>query len=298
MLLPITDIQRFCMHDGPGIRTTVFFKGCPLRCKWCHNPEMQNVKQEILFYEKKCISCGSCIEVCKQNAHIIIDNIHVFDHSRCNACGECIDVCIGALTPAKKTIKLEEIVSIIEKDRPFYKNHGGVTLSGGEPLMHPTEAFELLKECKSRGISTAIETCGYFASNILKDIIKYTDLFLWDIKDTDNFQHRLYTGKSNDLILDNLQMANKLGANIRLRCILVKDVNTFESHYKKIAEIALSLSKCQGVEFIPYHAYGGSKMLFMGQSDNGRQEWIPSKEIIEKACKYMEKYKITVLLSS
>lgn len=295
MLLPITDIQRFCIHDGPGIRTTVFFKGCPLRCKWCHNPETQNSNQEILFHEKKCISCGSCIRICKQNAHKIIDNVHVFDRDLCIACGECIDLCIGAITPAKKTIRLTDLISVIEKDRPFYKESGGVTLSGGEPLMHSSEATLLLKECKKRGISTAIETCGYFNSDILEDVVKHTDLFLWDIKATDDFQHKLYTGKSNRLIIDNLQKADKLGARTRLRCILVNNVNTLESHYQKIAEIALSLSNCEGVEFIPYHPYGCSKMLLLGQSENGHKDWIPSSETVEKACNYIKKHNVTVI---
>ena len=177
----------------------------------------------------------------------------------------------------------EEILAEVEKDRAFYGKDGGVTLSGGEPLFHGERAVALLKACKSRGLTTAVETCGYVAEEILQSAIPYTDLFLWDIKDTDGARHQKYTGVSNEPILQNLALANEMGARIRLRCILVNGVNTDETHYRRVAELAQSLLHCEGIDAIPYHAYGGTKATLLGGADNGKREWIPTEEQIAVA---------------
>lgn len=290
----VTEIQRFCMHDGPGVRTTVFLKGCPLRCKWCHNPETQKAQSELLFYQKKCIGCGAC-EVCPLGVHTFSEE-HNIERSKCKTCAKCVSVCpTEALQLCGKEYTVNDILSIVEKDRAFYGEVGGITLSGGEPLMQAEVATELLSACKERNLTTVVETCGYFSPEILSEVTPVTDLFLWDIKDTDSNRHLEYTGVNNKKILKNLELADELGANIRLRCILVNGINTNSTHYENLVQIANSLRNCQGVEFIPYHAYGGTKATFLGFDDNGKADWILSKEQIEAAKKHLISRGVKVL---
>lgn len=281
--LPVTEIQRFCMHDGPGVRTVVFFKGCPLRCAWCHNPETQKATPEMLFYESKCIFCGACVSACPTGVHVLHPE-RVFDRNACAACGHCAAVCCtNALAPAATGMTVAEITEAVLRDRAFYGDTGGVTLSGGEPMTHAEGAVALLTACREAGITTCVETCGEFPAHLLPSICAVTDLFLWDVKDTDSHRHKAYTGVDNTRILQNLREADRLGAKTRLRCILVAGVNTTESHYEALAALYGELNHCEGIELIPYHAYGGSKMLPLGMPDNGRVEWIPSRETVDAA---------------
>lgn len=290
--LKVTEIQRFCMHDGPGVRTTIFLKGCPLRCEWCHNPETQNIGEELLFYFNKCIGCESCMLACPSSAHTVGER-HSIDRKKCVSCSECARRCpTGALELCGKDMSVEEILSVVEKDRIFYGNIGGVTLSGGEPFAQKQDTVDLLKVCKEKGLHTAVETCGYVDKDILCTAAPFVDLFLWDVKDTNDERHKKYTGASNKKILDNLYTADAIGARTRLRCILVNGVNTDEDHYLRIAEIAASLSNCEGVEFLPYHTYGGSKAMFLGNEDTGKKEWIPSDEQIACAKSFLSKINI------
>ena len=283
MKLKVTEIQRFCMHDGPGIHTTVFLKGCPLRCRWCHNPETQKREPELLFYPNKCIFCKACEASCSQDAHTA-GEIHSLDREKCVRCFRCAENCpAGALEVCGKDMSVEEILSIVQKDSAFYGTAGGMTLSGGEPFLQKEGAVALLKACKRCGISTAVETCGYADPEVLRAAAAYVDLFLWDLKDTDEVRHRSYTGVSNRRILENLSMVDKLGGKIRLRCILVNGVNTNAEHYRRVADIAKGLHHLEGVEYIPYHAYGGTKATFLGMEENGRADWIPDAYQMECA---------------
>lgn len=282
------------MHDGPGVRTTVFLKGCPLRCVWCHNPETQKIKSELLFYPNKCIGCTACEASCPNGVHILNEN-HLIDREKCILCSKCVENCpTGALELCGKEYTVKEILSVVEKDRAFYGNLGGATLSGGEPFVQGKAVIELLMACKERGFSTAVETCGYADSDVILAALPYVDLFLWDIKDTDSARHKQYTGVDNDKILKNLSLINEMNAKIRLRCILVSGVNTDECHYSAIAELASKINNLDGVELIPYHAYGGTKSVFLGSEDSGRKEWIPTVEEIERAKSILKKRGIYV----
>ena len=293
--LPVTEIQRFCMHDGPGVRTVVFCKGCPLRCAWCHNPETQRATPEMLFYESKCIYCGACVSACPTGAQSIHPD-RVFDRDKCAACGTCAAVCCtDAITPAARGMTVDEILAAVLRDKAFYGDRGGITVSGGEPMLHPEGVIALLTACKEAGITTCVETCGEFSPPHLPALCGVTDLFLWDVKDTDPARHKTYTGADNTRILQNLKEADRLGAKTRLRCILVGGVNTAESHYGALAELCAGLTHCEGVEFIPYHAYGGSKMLPLGMPDNGRVEWIPDGRTVEGAKEFLRNRGVTVI---
>ena len=282
------------MHDGPGIRTTVFLKGCPLRCAWCHNPETQRFKSELLFYSDKCIRCEACEMSCPNGAHILKDK-HFIDREKCVLCGKCIENCpTGALEICGKEYTVKEILSVVEKDRVFYGEVGGVTLSGGEPFAQGEAVIELLKACKESGFSTAVETCGHADSAVIHSALPYIDLFLWDIKDTDSMRHRQYTGVDNDKILKNLSLVNEMNAKIRLRCILVSGGNTDKDHYSAIAEFASKINNLDGVEWIPYHAYGGTKSVFLGGEDSGRKEWVPDTAELDTAKAVLKKRGIRI----
>ena len=295
MTLKITEIQRFCMHDGPGVRTTVFLKGCPLRCAWCHNPETQKRKGELLFASAKCIACGACAAACTRGAQSFAP-VRQIDRESCLACFACTDACpTGALSVAGKDMTVKELLAAVARDAAFYGEEGGVTLSGGEPFLQGEGTLALLRACKERGYRTALETCGYGDSDLIVAAVPFVDLFLWDIKDTDEARHLAYTGGSLDVILSNLRAADKAGARIRLRCILVNGVNTEEEHYDRVAALALSLSRPTAVEILPYHAYGGSKATLLGKEDNGRTEWIPKEGQIRLAKERIRAHGVCVL---
>ncbi len=282
-ILRVSEIQRFCMHDGPGVRTTVFLKGCPLRCEWCHNPETQKKRSELLFYKAKCIECGACASVCPSSAHSL-EGGHALKREMCASCFRCAAVCPAlALDVSGKDMSVSEILDAVMRDRAFFGELGGLTLSGGEPFFSGDAVIALLREARKKGISTAVETCGYAETELLATSVPFVDLYLYDIKDTDSERHKRYTGVSNEKILENLFLLDGLGARIRLRCILVNRVNTDNSHYLNVAEIAKKLHNLEGVELMPYHAYGGGKATFIGLCDNGREEWIPTEDQINEA---------------
>ena len=283
VMIKVTEIQRFCMHDGPGLRTTVFLKGCPLRCAWCHNPETQRRESELLLHAKRCIGCGSCAEVCSVGAHTM-GTEHVIDREKCVRCGRCALACpSAAIETCGQELSVEQILERVERDRAFYGGQGGVTLSGGEPFAQGRAVLELLRACRERGLSTAVESCGYADPDVLRAAVPLVDLFLFDLKDTDDERHRRYTGVSNRPILEHLRCIDQAGGRIRLRCILVNGVNTDEAHYRALADVACGLTNLEGVELMAYHAYGGSKATLLGQADNGRREWIPTEEQMARA---------------
>jgi len=250
----IFNIQKFSVHDGPGIRTTLFLKGCPLKCLWCHNPESQQRRKQMLYDREKCVLCGKCAEICPQKAITIENGILTTDEDKCDYCGMCEIYCIpGARQIAGSEYTMDEILREAMKDEVFYEQSGGgVTLSGGEPLVHTDFVADLLKKLKEKNIHTAVDTCGAVSFESIKKIAPYTDLFLYDIKHMDDEEHRRFTGMSNDLILDNLVRLSQIHSNINIRMPIIEGVNAEESHIEKTIEFIKKLN-IKKVNLLPYH---------------------------------------------
>lgn len=250
----IFNVQKFSVHDGPGIRTTVFLKGCPLKCLWCHNPESQEIEKQMLFDRDKCVLCGTCIKICPQKAITIENNKLTTDFDKCNYCRQCEVYCIkGTRQVAGKEYTIDEILKEVIKDKVFYEqSNGGVTISGGEPLLQINFVEELLKKLKDKNIHTAVDTSGAVGFENIRRTAPYTDIFLYDIKLMDDEKHKEYTGVSNKLILDNLKKLSQIHNNINLRMPIIEGVNGDESHIEKtIAFIkGLNINK---VNLLPYH---------------------------------------------
>ncbi|HOA20588.1 MAG TPA: glycyl-radical enzyme activating protein [Sedimentibacter sp.] len=266
MKASIFNIQKFSIHDGPGIRTTVFFKGCPLQCIWCHNPESQNLGKEILYDKNKCTLCGSCIKICQNNAIELKDNDLEINMDKCTFCGDCTVCCINSAKQiAGKEYTVDEVMKEVLKDRVFYKNSkGGVTLSGGEPLIYAAFVEELLMELKKENIHTAVDTCGAVDFKVLERISKYTDLFLYDIKSMDEEKHILYTGVSNKNIINNLINLSKIHNNINLRLPIIEGINADENHIFEILKL-IKNTNIKKINLLPYHDIAMHKYEKLGR---------------------------------
>lgn len=255
----IFDIQRFSVHDGPGIRTTVFMKGCPLRCLWCHNPESQPRERSIAYRAEKCVGCGACATVCEH--HRMVDGKHVYDRENCVRCGKCTEKCnFDGLEAFGREASVDEIMKEVMRDKTFYKTSGGgVTFSGGEPFYQSEFLLEMLKAAKSEGLHVCIETCGFTASSAIEAAIPYVDLFLFDYKETGSEKHKELTGVPVEPILNNLRLIDKMGGKTVLRCPIIPNVNLSEEHLDGIAELAASLDNLVEVNVMAYHTLGNGK---------------------------------------
>jgi pyruvate formate lyase activating enzyme len=295
----VFNIQRFSVDDGPGIRVTVFLKGCPLRCAWCHNPESHETHRSIFFDKDKCIACGYCASVCKKGAHKLTEKGHTYDIASCTRCGECAKGCFsGALDVCGKEMSAEEVITEVLKDKQFFASTGGVTLSGGEPLMQWRFSKEILKLAKENGVHTAVETCGYADREAIEAVAEYTDLFLYDIKLLDDDSHKKYTGVSNKKILENLDFLYERGANIVLRCPIIPGVNLNNEHFESLARLLLKYPKIQRLDLEPYHPLGIDKARRLGKEQVFKDERFLSPADIEKYADIIrEKTDVTVKIA-
>jgi len=291
----VFDIRRYSIYDGPGIRTVVFLKGCPLRCWWCHNPESQSSEPELIVRENRCIRCGACIEACPQDAiawpekrtrtsaderglPVSIgegvqpgmdyrNEVPVTDWERCERCGTCVGACFAdARELIGREMTVADVMAEIERDVAFYdESGGGVTLSGGEPLMQREFTLALLRACKAREIHTALDTCGFAAWSVLEDIRPYVDLFLYDLKLLDDTRHREVTGVPVGPILANLRALSERGHAIRLRVPVIPGINDDDDSLRRITAFAASLPRLDGIDLLPYHATAADKYARMNK---------------------------------
>lgn len=285
----IFDIQRFAVNDGPGVRTIVFFKGCPLHCLWCHNPESLSRERQLMYFSTKCTGCGLCAEVCPNHVHAFERGIHTVDFEKCTRCGQCLTVCCyDALTISGREYGVEELAAQIEIDREYFGENGGVTLSGGEPMYQAEFAISFARVMQERGISVCMETCGFAKTELYERIAPYIDVFLYDYKATPQEEYRRLTGVSSDLILKNLHLLNHLGKKIILRCPMIPGMNDTKEHLQVIANLQAGYQMIDHVELLPYHSMGEMKLRQLGLGDHSglrvasaqeKERWISTLEL-------------------
>jgi pyruvate formate lyase activating enzyme len=269
----IFNVQKYNMFDGPGVRTIVFFKGCPLRCKWCANPEGLERKVQVMLKRSLCTDCGACVSVCPVgilNLSKETSKLEITRDMDCIGCRKCIDVCPeSALSIAGEIKTISELLEIIEEDRTFYEmSGGGITLGGGEVLMQPEAAANLLMACKKEGINTAIETSGYAKLEAVLQVAEFTDLFLFDIKHMDSDRHFELTGVRNERILNNLTELLKRRYNVKIRMPLLKGINDSQDEMDQVIQFLLSYREYKnfkGIDLLPYHKFGVNKYNQLGE---------------------------------
>ncbi|WP_255371023.1 glycyl-radical enzyme activating protein [Anaerosalibacter sp. Marseille-P3206] len=275
----IFNIQRFSIHDGPGIRTTVFLKGCPLKCWWCHNPEGQFLDRELLVFKNRCIGCGNCVKVCEREALSIKDGKVVLDREKCNLCGKCVENCTTrGLEFAGKLVTDEWLFKEVKKDIIFFdQSGGGVTISGGEPLMQFEFLLSMVKLLNKEGIHVTVDTSGYGEWDKFKQLVEYVDLFLYDIKLIDDEKHKKYMGVSNEIILKNMQKLVNEKTKIAPRIPLIPGVNDDIEDIKQFAEFLASLG-FREVNILPYHDFGREKYIRTGKEYKIQEKLILSED--------------------
>lgn len=278
--LLITNIQRMSFHDGPGMRTTVFLKGCNLRCAWCHNPETQNPQPELLFRAQRCVRCGLCVQSCKAHARTMGASGPVRDAARCTLCGRCAEGCLtGAIAVAGRRVSCRELTELVLRDEKLFQTTaGGVTCSGGEPLLQADAVAELLAALHARGVHTCIDTAGNVPWERFEQVLPVTDLFLYDVKAFSPQTHRQWTGVGNERILENLR---RLGtrADIWIRIPFIPGVNT--EQIGDIGQFLTQLPRVRRVEVLPYHTLGAEKCAELGRTQ--RQFPVPDAATCERA---------------
>ncbi len=292
------DIKRYALHDGPNIRTTIFFKGCPLRCFWCHNPEGIHDDLEIVTVQDKCIGCRECLEGCPESALSWQSETIERDIDRCSLSLNCVEICPSLAQEAIGWRSgIEEIIKEIDKDRPFYDlSGGGVTFSGGEPLHQAQHLINLLKRCGQLEIHRSVDTSGYAETSTVLEVAPHTDLFLYDLKLMDAALHKEYTGVDNTLIVANLKKLDEIGAVVRIRLPLIKTINDSVENIESTARFLAELNHINDVDLLVYHDLAGAKYKKLARADITDRGYTPEPEIVDRTQQILEKYGLSVHL--
>ena len=293
----VTDFKRFAIHDGDGIRTTVFLKGCPLRCVWCHNPEGLSIKPVMAFFSEKCVSCGDCVSLCPNGAQVMRER-HEFDRSECTACGKCETACMfGALKLYGKRMTVDEVIEKVLEDKLFFESSGGgMTISGGEPTMQPEFTLALLKAAKAHGINTALDTCGSGSRDVFESTLPFVDTYLFDIKHSTDEGYRKCTGHGGDGIFENLRFLSDSGAAIEIRIPLVPGYNDDDETLEGIGKLLGSV-KTTKVRLLPYHDYAHSKYAALGITDTLPTVALPDRSKLEAAARILREYEPNIIIN-
>ena len=293
----IFDIKRFAIHDGPGIRTTVFLKGCPLSCWWCHNPESQSASPDLVHRPQLCARCGTCVEACPEGARALTGEGVERDSSLCQLCGGCVEACpAGATEMVGRRMSVEDLVAEIERDTSFFdESGGGVTFSGGEPLEQTAFLTEVLDRCNERETHTAVDTCGFARPDLLQGVAERTDLFLFDLKCMDSRRHIELTGVGNDLILANLRMLDRMGKRIHIRVPVIPTVTDGQDNFDALGEFAASLETRPAVTLLAHHPTAMEKYSRFAV-DKKLPDGVeaPSRERLEEIARGLEQYGLEV----
>ena len=291
--VPVFNIQSYSIHDGPGIRTTVFLKGCPLRCLWCANPESHSPLPQLMFYHSKCVGCGKCADVCPSKAIRLHDNIAATNRALCNSCGLCVNICpVEAREIVGKTMTVDEVLEKVLEDKLFIESSGGgVTVSGGEPLMHPDFTETLLAQAKAVGLHTAIESSCFADHKVIERVFRYVDLGLLDIKHMDSAEHQRLTGVPNEIILDNLRyIYHELNVPFMISLPIIPGYNDSHKNIEATADfIANELGKDVRLRLLPYHRLGEAKNDSLGKDMNFSFS-IPSDEHMHQVKTILESF--------
>jgi len=292
----VLDLKRLCVHDGPGLRTTVFLKGCPLKCRWCHNPEGVSPAPEIGFAKRKCLGCGKCAEVCPTGSHRFDGGVHAVNHETCTACGRCVEACLpGALELHGREMLAAEVTAAVLEDRTFYaESGGGCTLSGGEPLWQADFCAEVLARLGREGIHRAVDTSGAVSWSSFETVLPHTDLFLYDVKHTDDRLHREHTGSPARGILDNLRRLSARDVPIEVRIPTIPGFNADEPGMAAIGEALQGLPNLVGVRLLPYHL-ARTKYEMVGRPDTMPHVPPPNAATIARLAHVLRAHGLTVL---